>query len=298
MATQIIIALCEGPHDVSFICKLLKANGFKSNESKKLIDFPPPMGALMSQEVVKTNVEELNIQQIGNNILPKNTLEKDENYVFLYSIGGDGIKVAFRQNILKSIKGFVIEPGEAKRGRETANTLFSIAYLFDADAKGVNVRLGEVEAEIKTIISTLPNATFTVNGQFATCEGIKLGAYIFTGSDNNTGKLEDILMPLLKSGNEVIFDNAETYLDTNFDQTRTFPLKLSIANNVVTENRSARVKDTDFDRQKSIIGITGQVQRSGKPNTVYISDTDYLTLAKINGNQKCQEILAFFNSFI
>jgi hypothetical protein len=50
--------------------------------------------------------------------------------------------------------------------------------------------------------------------------------------------------------------------------------------------------------KKSTIGITGQLQRSGKPNTAYVSDTDYLTLAKIEQDQKCQEILQFFKDFI
>lgn len=37
MATQIIIALCEGPHDVSFINRILKTAAFISNEQKKII---------------------------------------------------------------------------------------------------------------------------------------------------------------------------------------------------------------------------------------------------------------------
>ena len=297
MATQIIIALCEGPHDVAFICKMLKSIYFTSNESKKLSEFPAPMGALMSQGVTKINIEELNIHQIRQNLLPLNTLQNGDNYVFLYPMGGDGKKDG-RQQILSSIKGFVIEPGEAKRGRETANTNFSIAYFFDADSVGVNARLSSVNKEIKEVVPTLSIDTFTTNGQHLMAEGIKLGVYIFTSSDNNTGKLEDILIPLMKSGNDSIFNDAESYIDKHFDTSRTYPNKFSVEDNTVIEKRSTKAKDTDYDKKKSTIGITGQLQRSGKPNTAYVSDTDYLTLAKIEQDQKYQEILQFFKDFI
>ena len=62
MATQIITVLCEGPHDVAFITKILKTIGFKSNESTKLGEYPPPMNAILQNEVIKMNVE---IRQSG-----------------------------------------------------------------------------------------------------------------------------------------------------------------------------------------------------------------------------------------
>lgn len=297
MATQIIIALCEGPHDVAFICKILKSNGFDNIEGKKLSEFPQPMGALISGEVIKANVEILNIQQIRQNVLPLSTLQKEDNFVFLYSMGGDGKKTS-RQKVLSSIKGFVTEPGEIKKGRETVNTLFSIAYFFDADKVGITARLSEVNSEIKDIFTTFSNTTFSTNGQYVTCEDVKFGTYIFTGKDNNLGKLEDILIPLMKSGNDAIFDNAEAYIDKYFEQKRIFPNKISVVKNLVTEIRSTKKKETDYDKEKSIIGITGQLQRSGKPNTAYISDTDYLTLEKIINEPKCQEIINFFTNFI
>ena len=297
MATQIILALCEGPHDVAFICKILKTSGFISNESTKLSKFPPPMGSIMSQEVVKTNVEEINLQQVRQSILPLNTLQKEDNYVFLYSMGGDGKKDP-RKTILNSLKLNVPEPGEIIKERLPDGTQLSLVYFFDADAKGVNIRLNEVKAEIKTVVTTLPDNALTNNGDYGTYEGIKLGVFIFTGDDNNIGKLEDILIPLMQGENEAIFNDAESYLNNHHEPIRTFPLKLSVQNQVVVENRSTQAKHTDFDKKKSIIGITGQLQRSGKPNAAYISDTDYLTLAKINGNSKCQAIVTFFNNFI
>ena len=298
MATQIILALCEGPHDVAFICKILKSSGFVSNEHLKINQFPQPMNTLMEQEIIKTDVQELNLQQIRQNILPLNTLQNSENYVFLYSMGGDSKKDS-RQNILKSIKLNIPEPGEIAIGRLPEGTQFSVVYFFDADNKGLAVRLTEVETEIREVLTTLPVGAFPNNGSFGTYEGVKIGSYIFTGTDNNLGKLEDILVPLMQAENEEIFGNAETFLDANHNAARIFPLKLTIdAAGGITETRSTKKGDTNFDRTKSVIGITGQLQRSGKPKTAFITDTDYLTLQKITTNAKCIQIIDFFYQFI
>lgn len=256
------------------------------------------MNKLMEQEVSKTNVEELNLKEVRQNLLPLNTVQKGDCFVFLYSMGGDG-KSDARKSILRNLRLNIPEPGEIEKGRLPEGTELSLIYFFDADARGVNTRLAEVRSEIKEVLTTVPDTAFPTNGSFGLFEGIKIGAYIFTGADNTNGKLEDVLLPLLKLSNENIFDNADAYLNTNHDPARIFPLKLSIdGTGAVTEARSTRAKDTDFDRAKSLIGITGQLQRSGKPNNAYISDSDYLTLAKVNGNPKCQAIISFFNQFI
>ncbi|NOS91615.1 MAG: hypothetical protein HOP30_06815 [Cyclobacteriaceae bacterium] len=298
MNKQIIIALCEGPHDVAFIMKILKCNGFRSNEGKKIREFPPPMSKLMEQEVAKANVEDLNLREIRHSLLPLNTVQNEECYVFLYSMGGDG-KAEARKSILQNIRLNIREPGEIAKGRLPLGTELSILYFFDSDTKGVDMRLTEVRREIQEILTTMPAGAIPTNGSFDLFEGIRIGAYIFTGTDNNTGKLEDVLIPLLKASNETIFENAENYLNTNHDPARIYPLKLSIAlNGRVTETRSTRGKETDFDMAKSLIGITGQLQRSGKPNSAYISDSDYLTLAKVIESAKCQDIISFFNRFV
>ncbi len=298
MATQIIIALCEGPHDVSFICKILKSNGFVSNESLKINQFPEPMFMLMAQEVVKTEVEELNLQEIRKGFLPTNTLQKGDVYVFLYSMGGDGKKLP-RQSILKSLALTVRQEGEIKKDRIPDDTQLSVIYFFDADTRGVPARLAEVSTEVREVIQSIHVDIFTNNNTYSLYEGVKLGCSIFTGADNATGKLEDILVPLMQTGNDNIFNEANGYLQKHFNDARLFPLKLSTAVNVTMEARSVKAGEKyRFDEKKSILGVVGQLQKSGKSNTTCISDTDYLTLAKIQGNQKCQEIIAFINNII
>lgn len=298
MATQIIIALCEGPHDVAFITRIFKCIGFVSNENRKLNEFPHPMDKLMSQEVTQTQVEELNLTEIRRNFLPSNTIQKDDNYVFMFSMHGDGKKEP-RKKILKNLRLNVREEGEIKTDRPDANTQLSVIYFFDADGKGVASRLSEISDEIKHVLPSMPANTFSTNGAVSTIEGIKIGCYIFTGADDNIGTLEDILIPIMYEQNENIFDNASKYLNDHYDDSRLFPLKLKNENGVTSEIRSEKAKDKfDYENKKSLLGVVGQLQKSGKANTVCISDTDFLNLSKIQMAPKCKEIIEFINRFI
>ena len=102
-------------------------------------------------------------------------------------------------------------------------------------------------------------------------------ADIFTGEDNDKGKLENILLPLMKKDTESIFESSKKFLEENHEVERC---------------------KSKFDDLKSIIGTAGQLQISGTSNTVCIEKSDYLTNEKILDNEKCKEIIAFFEKLI
>lgn len=272
MAKQIITVLCEGPHDVAFITKILKTIGFMSNENIKIADYPYPLNDLLKKEVVKTNVEALNLQEVRQTLLPSNTLIRGENYLFLYSMGGDS-KSDSRKQILDKLKQAIPkETGEIPEAL-LKDTNLSLIYILDADDKGVEKRLEYLNKEINEVMGEEP---FTYDRRVKISNKIKLGSLIFTGSNGNEGKLEDILVPLMQKDNESIFENAKKYLSDHYDETR--------------------IKK--YDEPKSIVGIVGQLQKSGGSNVVCIGQTDYLTPDKIHSDIKCQEIIAFFEEFI
>ncbi|MFI5140452.1 MAG: hypothetical protein ACHQIM_21715, partial [Sphingobacteriales bacterium] len=159
----------------------------------------------------------------------------------------------------------------------------------------------DINDEIKEVLTELSNDPFSANGDSCMVSKLKIGAFIFTDIDKNTGKLEDILLPLMKHQNETNFEAAGTYLSKHHEDSRLFPLKLSVdaETSVVTESRSSKKGDKEkYDEKKSLLGVVGQLQRSGKSNVVCISDSDYLTLSKIQSSVKCQEIITFFDNFI
>ncbi|AYL96956.1 DUF3226 domain-containing protein [Mucilaginibacter celer] len=297
MANQIITVLCEGPHDVAFICRILKSIGYKSNEGVKIGDYPRPFDALLKREATKTDIEQLNLTELRRNLLPSNVLLRGENHVFLYSLGGDG-KADTRQRILIELRSLIVEEGEIIADRNN-NAVLSLLYFFDSDNHGVMTRLSHINAEIKAALPEEITADlFTKNGDKTNVSKLKLGAFIFTGEDNNTGKLEDILVPLMRLGNERLFEAANVYLSEHHEENRLFPLKLNVGDNGITESRSVRQKEKGkFDDKKSLIGTVGQLQLSGKSNVVCISDSDYLSLDKMLENDKCIKIMQFFELF-
>lgn len=293
MAIQITAVLCEGPHDVAFLVKIIKSEGFKNIDNLKIGEFPTPIDLLLKAEVSKSNIEDLNLQEVRQALLPTNALLKDNNYLFFYSLGGDG-KKKLRNKIVLDFLSFI--PNKEEITATPLDTSFSILYFFDSDDKGIENRVLELNKEVEEILTVKP---FSSHKETKKISEIKFGSFIFSGEDNDKGKLEDILLPLMAMENEDIFSNADKFLSSHFSDDRLFPLKIEIENNVLVEKRTDKVKlKLKYDNSKSIIGTVGQLQKSGSSNVVCISQTDYLTLEKIKNNDKCQEIVVYLNEFL
>lgn len=266
MITQIIAVLCEGPHDVAFLVKILKTEGFKTIDFTKFSDLPSPMSNLLKEEVRRTNLEELHLTQLRKALLPTNILKKDNIYLFFYALGGES-REDLRNSILEKFKLLIPEKGEFNRLPK--DTKLKVAYVFDADNKGVEARVKELNQELSKVF---PNCIFQNNSDIVV-DAITLGCYIFSKAGTNTGKLENLILPLMKSGNEAIFYDAESFLNTH--------------TNIKWKK--------GYDQEKAIIGVAGQLQKSGSTNTVIIAQTDFINEIKIQEDSKCQEIIDFFN---
>lgn len=269
MGIQITAILCEGPHDVEFISRILKHNGYSSNDKLKIKDFPAPINNLLKTEVSNTNVEDLNLQEVRQILIPSSSLKIDSNYYLLYSMGGDS-KKENRKQLLNDF--YTLIPKENEISSLPEGTNLSFFYFLDSDDKGITVRVSELNNEINEVLNIKP---FTQHKETVNHNGLKLGSFIFTGEDNDKGKLEDILIPLMKEGNEVIFNDANDYLTNHFDLQR---------------------KVQKYDKDKSTIGIVGQLQISGASNTVCVKKSDFISEAKIKANVKCIEIFEYINS--
>ncbi|WP_020534910.1 DUF3226 domain-containing protein [Lewinella cohaerens] len=288
--TQVISFFCEGPHDVAFIYKMLKIIGYKSYDACKIGDLPIPFNQLILNEVKKYDIENLNIIEVRRGFLPARILHKEGKCIFLYSLGGDS-KRAIRQSMLSDLLSFIPEEGEIPRLPQ--DTSLSVIYLFDADEVGVQSRLRTINNEVNAKLAN-SRLTFANNGEFHTVNQMNFGAYVFTGEDDETGSLESILVPLMRQENEVIFEDAQSFIDTHYDEMRLFPLKIRINEDEIIEERSERGRDKyKFYPSKSLIGVTGQLQCSGKSNVVCIGDTDFLTKDKLTNTRKSLEILDF-----
>lgn len=270
--TNIISVLCEGSHDTAFLSKILKSIGFNSNDGSKLSEYPDPYNQLLVNEAKKSDVQSLNLQELKNVMLPNTTLKYKNNYLFLYAVGGDSRKDR-RQKLLIEVNSFI---AKSKDEYEILpkETKLTVLYFLDADNKGKDKRLDEVYNEVKEVIEdfTKENPITLFNDK------LTIGSFIFTELEKDTGKLEDIILPIMIEDNAEIFDNSKLFIEDHFD--------------------SKRVKKNNFNQGKSIISIAGQLQKSGSSNIVCIGQTDYLSLEKILKNEQCSEISEFFKQFL
>ncbi len=263
---KIYIYLCEGPHDVAFLYKILKVCSYKDSfGSIPIKDLPFPFNSHFAS--ILKNFEYQSGNLFGKPALPT-ILGIDNNFVLLYGVGGI-TKVAETKIIINNYIALL----NSSTLNPDRNIEVSIAFIIDADDKGIENRTMEIRKNYSDIFIDLDNLKH--NSIITNVHFSKIGLYIFS-SQNQLGKLEDIIFPLMKIDNEMIFDNADIYFQSHFDEKRV-------------------KKSNKVDKSKSVIGIVGQLQYSGIANNSIIKQTDYLTDKKISEDLKCQEIIEFIN---
>ncbi|WP_196016494.1 DUF3226 domain-containing protein [Alistipes senegalensis] len=291
---KILFALCEGPHDVAFLYRILRVNGLKKY-SKTIGAFPPPLDIYFTKEAAGENLERLKLEEIRNRRLPSEVLSYGDNVlVLLYAIGGDS-KVESRKRLLQDIGSMYGRIPMEKEIRTGATAECSVLYFFDADQKGIDARLQEVCKELSEILKQEVSLSGDPQ-QYRHANGITYAAHIFAEAEKQTGKLEDILLPLMQKNNEVIFKKAEEYV-TLHDPQRLPRLKVKWSNEGLMEVRDNSDKG-EYHRDKSVIGVAAQLQNSGATNAVCIKHSDYLNRAKIVSNPSCIEIWHAFKALI
>lgn len=217
-------------------------------------------------------------------------IEKENQLMVLYSMGGDSKKNERLELVKKFIPSKTQDEMEEIPVSEEAVEL-SFIYVLDADDKGIADRLADVSSEMSSI-DGVDQVMLSENGTTINRESYSIGAFIFAEEGTETGKLEDILLPLMKEDNEVIFEDAYKYLEDHRSEKRMKRLKLKFDSEKPNEERENKKKK--YYPEKSLIGVAGQLQNSGASDTVTIRHSDYLTLAKILKNKQCCEISSFF----
>lgn len=291
---KILFALCEGPHDVAFLYRILRVNGLQKY-SKSIGEFPSPLDSYFTKEAAGENLERLKLDEVRNRRLPSEVLAYgDDALVLLYAIGGDS-KAESRKKLLQDI-GFMYGRNPMdKKIRTNATAECSVLYFFDADQKGTKARLHEICCELSEILKQEISLS-GVPQQYRHANSITYAAQIFVEEGKLTGKLEDILLPLMRQNNEDIFQKAEDYVRLH-DPERLPRLKVRWNNGQLTEVRDKKDKG-EYHQDKSVIGVAAQLQNSGATNAVCIKHSDYLNRSKIVSSPSCQEIWHAFEALI
>lgn len=287
MAKNIIFVLTEGEHDAAFIYRILKANGVSTNHLK-LKDYPYPLDELFKSGILSTPLEDLNIEVARSRFLPSRVMKKESNILSIYRIGGDSQQQR-RSELIKTISSLKSSESNELQAVEEGDVF--LLYFFDADDKGVKKRIEQIKEELKNSFpsSEAENINRLSNKEVVRIENIYVGGFIFTALEKDTGLLEDALLPLMRQGNDDIFEEAEKFLAIH-ETTVLFKDKITFDE---TRTVKRKIGNEKYTHKKSLIGTVGQLQVSGASNTVCISKADYLTDSKIKADSTCREIYNF-----
>lgn len=279
---KIIIAFCEGDHDIALLSKLLSIHGY-SPYKNKVKDFPAPFNDLYINILSENSIKDSEFKfQRPNKYIPFVVLSKEgleDVLVIFHNLGGDGNIINGKS---KSIIDKYIELNdiELRKISKYDEINFRFLYFLDADDDGVENRLTQVKEllELEAI----------EHHKIHTKDSFEVGCYVFHDENNplKKGKLENLLLDLMKLSNESIFEKSDAFIKDNellVDRQKKY-----------TCNDNKYSGSTQFKKDKSIISIAGQLQFSGANNSVIITNSDYIKSEDLNSNECCKDIMELF----
>ena len=276
---NITFVLYEGKHDAAILTRLLRENDHSNFTDKKISEFPPALQGFLKGKISDfTYEDEVNMYQRPQlpNAICKSK-EEDKWYIF-YEMGGDS-QVEYIKALVSSLATKDSE-FDSEEQFETQQA-YSLALFYDAD-KDVKKRKETFEKDYSELLPNFCNLitesdeqSNIISSASETDGFLKIGLFIY-GAADGTGTLEDILIPVMKKNKESNFDDADKYLETYM---------------------SDAAKQSGSKKGKALIGVVGQPKHQGKANQVIITDSPFITKAKLNANPTFQEILTFLKSF-
>lgn len=290
---DLVIAFCEGPHDVAFITRILKCACYESY-NVKIKEYPSPLNEIFERALKNMEFAELKIDQVSSKLLPRKILKKEEQVVLLYALGGNR-QFDRAQSLLEVFND--TSPALSKSGSDELGVIgafqdLKISYIFINDAdEDINKELQNLNIFLRNFLKD-PNFALKHN-TIISHQVFKYGAYFFS-ANGKSGTLENLLLEIMRDGNEGIFEDSEVFYEKLKYPKDTKKLKIKCDNGIALETESSKM--FDVYPKKSIITIAGQLQNSGKSQVAVIEDSRYITLDKINANSKTKEIIDFFNS--
>lgn len=267
------ILLCEGVHDTAFLSKILKSNGCIVSRWK-IVEYPHYLRNFISERVKLNSVDDLNLSELrtGGRVIPSHALLKNEEMLFLlFSLNGDSTK-EIRREIIHDFDTVYNEQisKEIVKGEE-----LSIVFVYDADNDGVEKREKEVTDDLGLILSI---DDFKIkNESYISTRNVRYGLYVFHEEDKNTGRLENMILPLVCKGHEDLYSCVS-----------------DIIKNVKSyAGYTKPVKHPD----KAAIGMMGQLDKEGSAIPAIIDQSFLLTKDKILENSQCQRLSKFLLNY-
>jgi hypothetical protein len=267
---KVLFVMCEGPHDAYFVGRLLKESGHYSEFRTILQEYPSPLGDFIITKFRTRNVEEIRIGKPDNPLVPVCGFKNDNSNILVLPISLGGMdKIAetkkFLNEIMSSFAPDILQRNESKV------VAVSILFTYDADARGV----AETVALWNTRYAThLSEGNFITFAEWHNLNGFRLGLFVFSGTDGNTGTLEDNLLDLFRCKDAGLLADAQKYLEPKFEH--------------MSSGGDQLAHETKL--KKGVLTTCGQVEKgnAGYALTVVVRDTKLLDGAFDFNDQNAQ----------
>lgn len=263
-----VIVLCEGPHDISFLIRILRTQKIY-RYSDKIKDLPYPFNEYILRIFKEYDYENISLQEIKPP-LPY-ILRKEDTFYFLYAMGGN-TNEKMTSSIINKIISFIPREDDILFQDSSENSIenYTFVFFYDADDRGKSSVVNYIKYKYRIIfgedIDTLEHSNI-VDGK-----NYRIGCYVFSSENKDFGNLESVVIPLMKSKYEDMFEYADVFYERHVDM----------------------VEDRFLNKNKSLIGIVGQIENPGCSNSVIIQYSSLISDDKIKRSSQCKEILDFF----
>lgn len=284
-----VIALCEGKTDVAFLRRLLEADHYK-DYIEIVSEMPHPFGLGRNGKRGSYFINKLRTYNYDSSrlrdrpILPiilRRTQGQSDTFLFLYDMNGMNRIENYRE-IIMDFNGLTAMAASDNTYVQAKMTKIhiAIAFIYDLDKKTSTNRIQYIKDNYADLIPELQY--LSESNQITNSKNYKsIGYHFLKKDDKDIGNLEDIILPLMKTGNENQFDKADDFLTSNGF------IRLK-------KDHSKDDNKTQSDFKKSLIGTVGQLEHSGLGNADIIKLTSMLNKGKFNTSQQCQSIIKFF----
>ena len=261
-----IFILCEGPHDIAFLGRLLKSIGVKPFEEPLANYQPIPLRKFLITRYQDRDVAGGHFRSTGKNkgafiaeappiLEAAYRLEEPARLLLFLRCLGDQHADAIR-DFLESVVELSL-PGAANVGLAS----FGVIFVGDADDNGIESKASywrkEFEAVLTPVIPRFAELMANAPDKIVRCGDFSAGCCVFTSSGRTTGTLEDVVWPLLYQGISARLDDAQKY----------------VATHGVSGTEVARGKNPSTKKQKAALTIAGQIDSPGYALSVVLRDT-------------------------
>ncbi len=279
----ISVVMCEGMHDISFISKILCANGC-SEYKEKVEDYPFPIDRQIKSNYSKNDIGD---KIIGNGpdspFVPKAVYTNEKKLIIFHNMNGDS-DTKTRYKLIEQYQKNSIALQFANPSNITA---FEFFLFYDADELGVAKRMDWIKDKFQSKYQIpdgeIGQARKVPLPDAESCK-MTLGTYVFydPADPEQKGTLENMLLALMRKENSDLFARAEDFLNSNVleaERTKEYDSK-----------QDKYAGGGKFKYLKSEISIAGQLQFSGMNNSVIILKSDYIKKHTILADDECIKI--------